>query len=233
MTRSPQFSDEMWARIEPLMPRGGAKGGRPWNDHRRTVEGICWRLRTARSCGPTSTLPAPEKGDPPNYKNPRAEPADHALGHSRGGWTTKSHALVDASGHLCSLVVTPGQAGENPRLLDVIDLAPHRVVRVVADKAYSHPSTRTELRRRRIKVTIPERSDQIARRKAKGSRGGRPPAFDPTIYKGRNVVERFFNRIKEFRAIATRYDKLARNYRAGLVLASTIICLRDQLRDTP
>ncbi|MBB1496533.1 transposase, partial [Propioniciclava sp. MC1595] len=36
----------MWARIEPLMPRGGAKGGRPWNDHRRTVEGICWRLRT-------------------------------------------------------------------------------------------------------------------------------------------------------------------------------------------
>ena len=46
MTRSPQFSDEMWARIEPLMPRGGAKGGRPWNDHRRTVEGICWRLRT-------------------------------------------------------------------------------------------------------------------------------------------------------------------------------------------
>ena len=155
------------------------------------------------------------------------------MGHSRGGWTTKSHALVDASGHLCSLVVTPGQAGENPRLLDVIDLAPHRVVRVVADKAYSHPSTRTELRRRRIKVTIPERSDQIARRKAKGSRGGRPPAFDPTIYKGRNVVERFFNRIKEFRAIATRYDKLARNYRAGLVLASTIICLRDQLRDTP
>lgn len=155
------------------------------------------------------------------------------MGHSRGGWTTKSHALVDASGHLCSLVVTPGQAGENPRLLDVIDLAPHRVVRVVADKAYSHPSTRTELRRRRIKVTIPERSDQIARRKAKGSRGGRPPAFDPTIYKGRNVVERFFNRIKEFRAIAARYDKLARNYRAGLVLASTIICLRDQLRDTP
>ena len=63
-------------------------------------------------------------------------------------------------------MVTPGQAGENPRLLDVIDLAPHRVVRVVADKAYSHPSTRTELRRRRIKVTIPERSDQIARRKA-------------------------------------------------------------------
>jgi transposase len=46
MVRSAQFSDEMWARIEPLMPRTGPKGGRPWNDHRVTVEGICWRLRT-------------------------------------------------------------------------------------------------------------------------------------------------------------------------------------------
>ncbi len=46
MARSAQFSDEMWARIEPLMPGPGPKGGRPWNDHRVTVEGICWRLRT-------------------------------------------------------------------------------------------------------------------------------------------------------------------------------------------
>jgi transposase len=99
--------------------------------------------------------------------------------------------------------------------------------RVVADKAYSHPSTRLALRQRRIRATIPERDDQIARRKAKGSCGGRPPDFDPVVYKGRNVVERFFNRIKEFRAIATRYDKLARNYRAGIVLAGIITWLRD------
>ena len=46
MARSAQFSDEMWARIEPVMPRTGSRGGRPWNDHRVTVEGICWRLRT-------------------------------------------------------------------------------------------------------------------------------------------------------------------------------------------
>ncbi len=104
---------------------------------------------------------------------------------------------------------------------------------MVADKAYSHPSTRAALRRRRIRVTIPERDDQISRRKAKGSTGGRPPAFDPAIHKGRNVVERFFNRAKKFRGIATRYDKLARNYRAGIVLAGIITLLRDQLCDTP
>lgn len=177
--------------------------------------------------------PGPEKGAEPNYKNPRVEPADHGLGHSRGGWSTKSHVAVDAFGRLRSVVVTPGQAGENPRLVDVLECTGAKVCRVVADKAYSHPSTRVEMRRRRIAVTIPERDDQIARRKAKGSAGGRPPAFDPAIYKGRNVVERFFNRIKEFRAIATRYDKHARNYRAGIVLAGIILHLRDQLCDTP
>lgn len=65
------------------------------------------------------------------------EPADHGLGHSRGGWTTKSHVVVDDCGHLRSVVVTPDQAGENPRLLDVLDLTGVRVGRVVADKAYS------------------------------------------------------------------------------------------------
>lgn len=77
---------------------------------------------------------------------------------------------------------------------------------MLADKAYSHPSTRSELRSRRIKHTIPERSDQIERRKAKGSAGGRPPAFDPAIYKERNTIERGFNRLKHWRGIATRYD---------------------------
>ena len=80
------------------------------------------------------------------------------MGHSRGGWSTKSHVAVDPSGHLRSVVVTPGQAGENPRLLDVLDTTGARVCRVVADKAYSHPSTRAEMRRRRIQVTIPERA---------------------------------------------------------------------------
>jgi transposase len=94
---------------------------------------------------------------------------------------------------------------------------------VVADKAYSHPSTRQALSRRGIRVVIPQRRDQIAHRRARGSRGGRPPAFDPEAYRGRNVVERAFGRLKGWRAIATRFDKHARNYRAGIVLAAIVL----------
>jgi len=103
----------------------------------------------------------------------------------------------------------------------------------VADKAYSHPSTRAALRRRGIAFTSPEKSDQIARRQAKGSRGGRPPAFDPVVYAGRNVVERFFNRLKQFRDLATRYAKRAAYYRAELIIAATVLWLRAGLQDTP
>ncbi|MCP2198603.1 Transposase DDE domain-containing protein [Lentzea flava] len=97
---------------------------------------------------------------------------------------------------------------------------------MIADKAYTHPSTRTALRQRRIKATIPERTDQIARRKAKGSAGGRPPAFDPDIYKLRNVVERCFNRLKQFRGLATRFAKRAAYHRAEIILACTVLHLR-------
>ena len=90
-------------------------------------------------------------------------------------------------------------------------------VRLIADKAYSHPSTRTALRRRGIKHTIPERDDQIARRKAKGSAGGRPPLFDAAIYKQRNTVERGFNRFKQWRGVATRYDKYALTFLGGVL----------------
>lgn len=104
---------------------------------------------------------------------------------------------VDAAGLPLAVILTPGQAGDNPQLLDEIrDIeVDERKVRVLADKAYTHPSTRQALRERRIKATIPERADQIARRKAKGKAGGRPPAFDPDLYKLRNVVERCFNRL--------------------------------------
>ena len=94
---------------------------------------------------------------------------------------------------------------------------------MIADKAYSHPSTRLALRRRGIRTVIPQRRDQIAHRRARGRRGGRPPAFDSETYKGRNVVERAFGRLKQWRGIATRYDKHALNYRAGIVLAAIVM----------
>ena len=139
--------------------------------------------------------------------------------------------------------LTAGKAGDNPQLLPLLDEVSvartgpgrprTRPERVVADKAYSHPSTRAALRARGIRFTSPERSDQIAHRKAKGSAGGRPPAFDRDIYAGRNVVERCFARLKQFRALATRYAKRAAYYRALLVLAAVILWLREDPQDRP
>ena len=97
---------------------------------------------------------------------------------------------------------------------------------VLGDKAYSARAHRRLLRSRNIKAVIPERSDQIRNRKRRGSRGGRPPTFDTEAYRGRNVVERSFNTVKQWRALATRYDKLAIVYRGAAVLRAITIWLK-------
>ena len=142
-----------------------------------------------------------------------------------------------------SILLTPGQSGDNPQLLPLLDqihverIGPgrprQRPDRVIADRAYSHPSTRVALRQRGIGFTSPERRDQIAHRKAKGSHGGRPRTCNPAIYARRNVVERCFNRLKQFRGLATRYAKRAAYYRAEVVIASFVLWLRRDLQDTP
>ena len=94
------------------------------------------------------------------------------------------------------------------------------------------PPPAAELRRRRITAVIPEPADQIAHRKRRGTRGGRPPAFDAADYKGRNVIERSFNTVKQWRGLATRYDKLATVYRAAAVLRA-ITVWSAHLSETP
>ena len=121
---------------------------------------------------------------------------------------------------------TPGQAGDNPMLAPLLQAHPDRLTgdkRLLADKAYSHNSTRADLRKRKIKHTIPERSNQIFYRQNKGSAGGRPPAFDAQLYCHRNTVERGFNRLKQWRGVATRYNKYALTYLGGVTLAAIII----------
>ena len=109
--------------------------------------------------------------------------------------------------------------------------------RVLADKAYSSSAIRAHLRRRRIKATIPEPGDQVRNRLRRGARGGRPPAFDPGAYQQRNTVERAFCRLRQHRAVATRYDKRDFVYRGTVDVAAIRIWLRDltkeDLRDTP
>ncbi len=95
--------------------------------------------------------------------------------------------------------------------------------RVLADKGYPSRANRAYLAARGIKATIPDRADQKQNRANKGSVGGRPTMFDAEFHKGRNVVERSFNRLKNWRGIAMRSDKTARNYQAGVTLAAALI----------
>jgi len=88
------------------------------------------------------------------------------------------------------------------------------------------------LRAKAITAVIPEKSTQINTRKKRGSNGGRPPTFDAELYKDRNVVERSFAWAKQWRGLATRYDKLAITYRAGITL-NTILNWLKHIGDTP
>ncbi|MFJ2232196.1 IS5 family transposase [Streptomyces halstedii] len=157
----------------------------------------------------------------------------HALGRSRGGLTTKVHLACDGRGRPLGFVVTGGNINDCTQLEQV--LARIRVRRpgpgrprtrpghLLGDKGYSSRGIRNYLRKRGIAHTIPERSDQQANRRLRGSGGGTPPAFDKERYKQRNVVKRCFNALKQYRAIATRYDKTRESCEAALTIASLLM----------
>jgi transposase len=144
--------------------------------------------------------------------------------------------MADGRGRSLATLITPGQAADTKQLVVLLDMVnvrrsgPGRPRKrpdsLAADKAYSSRANRAALRARRITAIIPEPADQIANRKRRGARGGRPPAFDPIAYKQRNQVERGFGRRKHWRGMATRYDKLGLSYQATLDLVET----RDWLR---
>ncbi|MFG2409841.1 IS5 family transposase [Streptomyces brevispora] len=163
---------------------------------------------------------------------PAGEPHDHAIGRSRGGPTTKIHLASDAHCRPLAFVLTAGQAGDAPAFPDV--MAQLRVPRprgrprtrpdtILADKAYSSRAIREHLRKRGIRAVIPIPADQRGHRLRRGSQGGRPPAFDREAYKQRNTVERCINRLKQCRGIATRYEKTATIYLAGLHIAGIFL----------
>jgi transposase len=135
------------------------------------------------------------------------------------------------------IALTAGQAGDSPMLKHLLEaltvprLGPGRARTrpdaVLGDKAYSSRANRELLRGRNIKAVIAEPADQAGHRRRRGRAGGRPPAFDSETYKDRNVVERSFNDHKQWRGLATRYDKLATVYRGGAVLRAILMWLRQ------
>ena len=151
--------------------------------------------------------------------------------------STKIHHLTDGKGRPLVVLVAPGQGGDSPMFAPLLEAlsVPRagpgrprtRPQQVLGDKAYSSKANRQLLRRRHISAVIPEPDDQIGHRRRRGSRGGRPVNFDRDQYKGCNVVERSFNQFKQWRGLATRYDKLALTYRGGVVLRAITIWLRQ------
>ena len=140
------------------------------------------------------------------------EKGDQALGRSRGGLGTKIHALVEGLGSLARFRLTGGQAGDSPQALPLLqDLHPDSVS---GDKAYDTDKILEHLAANNIEAVIPPKSNRVV-----------PRAFDQHLYKNRNLIERFFCRIKQFRRIATRYDKLAERFASFVALAASVIWL--------
>ena len=142
------------------------------------------------------------------------------MGRSRGGLTTKIHALVDGQGRPLRILITPGQAHDltaaEPLLADL-----KRRTIVIADKAYDADRLRAHIKACGAIANIPNMSRRNKRFRWKKA-----------VYRQRNLIERFFNKLKQYRRIATRYDKLGASFRAFIQLAIVRISIRS-IESTP
>ena len=137
------------------------------------------------------------------------------MGRSRGGLTTKIHALVDGDGRPILLKLTAGQAHDGRSAADMFETVKTGNI-LLADRAYDSDALRQGLKARGAWGCIRPMPNRV-----------NIPVFSPWLYKQRNAIERFFNKLKHFRAVATRYDKRDDNFLASVQLASIRIWLRS------
>ena len=226
------LTDELWEQLQHTMKQHGFYITK---NTRTVMEAILWKLRTG---APWRDIPEEliswktaynrfnrwsENGLWQNfflaYEKKLIQHAsgarlgfDRAIGQSHGGRTTKIHLCCDANGYPLDFKVTGGEVHDSqvaPELIELVGSAEY----LIADKGYDSDTIRDKARQHKMKPVIPKRKN------AKQPN----PDFDSYLYKLRHLVENMFARLKQFRSIATRYEKLARNFESMIYLACTII----------
>jgi transposase len=244
-----ELTDDEWAAIKPMLPN--KPRGVPRVNDRRVLNGIFWVLCSGApwrdvpdNFGPYTTcynrfIRWRRAGAWARIMSALAGAHDTAvqmidtsivrvhqhaacvirntrqsMGRSRGGLTTKIHALVDANGLPVRLALTTGKAHDNRLAAKLLSRLKSGTI-LVADRGYDADWIRALVHYHGAWANIPPRSNRTE-----------PISFSPYLYRARNLVERFFNKIKHCRRVATRYDKLAANYLAFVQLASIRLWLR-------
>lgn len=243
------LSDAQWDRIEPLLPGKAGDPGRSGTDNRLFLEAVLWLVRTGvpwrdlpEAFGRWNTvfrrfrrwackgvfegIVTALSGDPDfeyalvdgtivrvHQHGAGAKGGTQAIGRSRGGLTTKIVALVDALGNLARFVLLPGQRHDSVGVEPLI--AGVEFDALIADKAFDIDWIRADLNDRGATAVIPPKADRV-----------RSIACDFAIYRWRHLVENFFCSLKEFRRIATRYDKTDISFAAAIHLVGAFFALK-------
>jgi transposase len=211
--RRHEIKDEDWERIKDMLPGQLGDPGVTAKDNRLFINAVLWIGKTG---APWRDLP--ERFDRwdsvwKRFRKKKGIDDDQALGRSVGGFSTKIHILVDALGNPVEFILTGGQQA------DVTQAEPlmqgHQADAVIADKAYDSDAVVEAAKRQGAEAVIPSKKNRKV-----------PRAYDKHLYKDRKKVEWFINLLKQYRRVATRYEKTARNFLGFVHVASIMILLR-------
>jgi putative transposase len=199
--------DDQWGRLEAFVP-GGRKGKRgPRTNNRRFLNALLWIMADDR-------LDDRAGASPRRWRSPAKRGADaQGLGRSRGGLSTKIHAAGDALGNPVRLIGSPGQRNDIAFAHELVEGLVADVI--IADKGYDADHLCDRIAESGGQPVIPPKRNRTFKR-----------PYDAELYKERNTIERFFNKLKQFRGVAARYDKLLANFMGFVKLAAIAIWLK-------